>query len=87
MLEKCLKDPKSSLLASYLHQINALKETNTTKNSLNSPVIAQYLSAVKNKFSALKNLSVSPNHLNLSKEFSNNYIMMVLQLNPQKYKK
>ena len=84
MLRKFLKDPKKSLLASYLHQTKAFSDTSITYNSLNSPTISQYMSIVKSKFAALKNLAIHPNHLNLSKEFSNNFILMVLQFNQQK---
>ena len=84
MLAKFLKDPKNSLLANYLNQIKLFNETNITQNTLNSPTVAQYINIVKNKFTALKNLAINPNHLSLSKDFSNNYILMILQLNQQK---
>lgn len=84
MLRKFLKDPKKSLLANYLQQIREFNDMNITYNSLNSPIISQYMSIVKSKFTALKNLAIHPNHLNLSKEFSNNFILMVLQFNQQK---
>lgn len=84
-LEKCLKDPKNSLLASYLHQMNTFKETSIKTNCLNSPTIIQYTNSLKSKFNALKNLSVNSNHFNLSKDFPNNYILLILQHNSQKY--
>jgi hypothetical protein len=84
MLKKILKDPKKSLLASYLQQIKAFNDASITSNLLNSPIITQYMSIVKSKFAALKNLAIHPNHLNLSKEFSNNFIFIVLQFNQQK---
>lgn len=84
LLESCLFNPKESLLAGYIHQMNYLKKNQIKTNVLSFPLIQQLSDAMRNKFNALKNLKISNNHLTLAKEFPNSYTFLILQHNQDK---
>jgi hypothetical protein len=84
ILKKCIKDPKTSLLAGYLRQISFLKESAIKTNILNSPMIKQLNDVMKNKYVALKYLTISPEHINLNSNLPANYVLLSLQHNSTK---
>lgn len=84
MLAEFLEDPKDSLLAAYVHQLDYFRKIHVTKNTLNSPLVSQIGDAVKNKFQCLKNLSISAEHFNYCKELPSNYVILMLQHNASK---
>ncbi len=84
VIEKSAKDPKSSLLVSYLHQEKFFQSKSVTLNLLNSPVIKSVLDATKAKFNAFKYLNPTLNHFNLSKDLPANYLVVIMQHNRTK---
>lgn len=84
IVEKSSMDPKGSLITGYLHQLKHFKKLNTTRNALNSPVVAKMLEMTRSRFNAYKYLSPSATHFTLSKDLPTNYLLFIVQLNQRK---
>ncbi|XP_035825239.1 cilia- and flagella-associated protein 46 [Aplysia californica] len=84
VLVKSQPDPMTSKLAALLHQRAHMLHSDVTTNLSGSGVFKDTITALHTDWQAWKRLGISPNHLDLLKEFPSNYNFIVLQHSPDK---
>ncbi|XP_025093435.1 cilia- and flagella-associated protein 46-like isoform X2 [Pomacea canaliculata] len=84
LLYKAQRDPTSSRLAALLHQHQTLIRNNISTNLGKSNMMTSVLKLLEQDCQAWKQLEILPNHLDILKEFPQNFNFVILQHSPDR---